>query len=407
MPPTPSSSNNNDRREEARRALAGEERYTEIKASQTYLEKRRQEAMRAMEGEVGRKRREVRDFQRRQRELSAATEAEESIRTTEAKEWKVAQEKSMAEKRQREEQKTEQNRLQAIEQSKAIVEDLRKEAASISPMRTLKTDMARAVREEGVSIASIATSQQARNRLGTSITPEQKPKSNLGLLLLLTILIVAAGGAGGYLWWQQQAMPALPPPSAAAKPPEIIFAEASEAIDLTGLAGSADIRRAISAKAAAADFGSQAVKQLYFARNNVALNASQLITALDWRPPAALVRTFNAPYMFGVYNDGTSNHRFLILTTSLYDQAFAGMLEWEQTMTDELLPFLHDIPAGQPAPATTEFKDKLVRNKDTRYTTNPAGETLLFYAFLDQHTIAITPNEQVFLELFGRFANSQ
>ena len=87
------------------------------------LEERRRAAARAMEGEEIRQRREARE---KLKEIGAAAEASE------------------------------------------LVEKLKVKELNLSPLRTLKGDMARAVREEGVSVASVALSEQARRQANGS-----------------------------------------------------------------------------------------------------------------------------------------------------------------------------------------------------------------------------------------------
>lgn len=371
------------------------------------LAKRRLEAVRAMEGELGRKRREIRDFQRRERDLSQITAKEQVERAQESAAWKTAQEKALAEKSEREKVKAQKARVEKINQSEAFVADLRSSAADINPMRTLKTDMARAVKEEGISISSIAVSEQVKKQLGKATEPDGPAKTNNRLLFLLIILVLAVVGAGVYLWWSSQPEPVPVINPASTVPEPFFFAEAAAAIDVGEAKNQADPRRLVNASALPADFGTRSVKQLYFTRGSVALTGPELARAFGWELPDSLFRNFDAPYMFGVYNDGEKNNRFLIMSVKLYDQAFAGMLAWEKNLAEDLLPLLTDIPAGQPAPVTTDFKDKLLRNKDARYTTNLEDKTVLFYSFLDQNTIAFTPNEATFIELLGRYINAK
>ena len=49
-----------------------------------------------------------------------------------------------------------------------------------------------------------------------------------------------------------------------------------------------------------------------------------------------------------------------------------------------------------------EFKDKVIRNVDTRVLVDARGKILLLYAFPDQKTLIITTNENTLTEIISR-----
>jgi len=95
--------------------------------------------------------------------------------------------------------------------------------------------------------------------------------------------------------------------------------------------------------------------------------------------------------MIGSYMS-SKNSPFIILKNSFFQNAFAGMLDWESYIRNDLISFIkitkpeENIVDANP----NEFEDSVVSNVDTRILRNKSGEIILTYAFADQETIVIT-----------------
>jgi hypothetical protein len=273
----------------------------------------------------------------------------------------------------------------------------------MSPIRTLKSDMARVVKEDGISISSIAMSEQARKRFGLGPAPKALPSPNAMLPYLLFILFVVAAAGRVYWWWKatERYYPAAALNASALQTP-FIFAEASKNISLSGTA--AEIRSTINE--AASDLSSGwTVKNLIFSQGEAPVSWRRLAQSLEIQLPDLLNKSLASQYMFGLLNRSGQSDRFLLLKTSFPDQAYAGLLEWERTMADQLVPLLYATAPTKPT--QNRFTDKLLRNKDARVLASTDGRATLLYAFLDGETIIITPNEETFLAVFTRFANDE
>ena len=400
MPPTPSNpAENSDPKTEAKRALGGEDRVLAEQAAEAALEKRRLEAARAMEGEVERKRREVREFQRRERELATANSASAQAAAAEQAAWQAAQTKAAAAKAQRLEAREAQARLERIDQATTQVSELQKAPVNLNPLRTLRTDMAKAVREDGVSAASIAQSEDGRRALATG---EPTPPNSRWLWIIIG-LVVIGGGLGGWWYWSNQS-PAISTPQPAPVTPAInlIFAENTLDLALDTARTPGDVTNAINQILNNPPSG---VIALTPTAGGAPISLIALGEKIKWQPPASLVNIFEPAFMLGAHQSASSTERFLILKTRLYDQAFAGMIAWEKTLADDLWPLFTKNSAA--APLITNYSDKLVRNKDARQATRPDGSVIIFYGFLDQNTIAITTNQATFSELALRYSNRQ
>lgn len=384
------------RREEARQALTGSEFQKRQAEKEKGLLKRRREAMLAMEGEERRKHRverERKDYEKKAA-VRAKTEAEhkevEKIRQNQAEE---------EEKRRRSEEESvaaKTKRIKRVERAEAIIAELKKEPLKISPIRTLKTDMARAVKEEGISIAKIVLTEQAKYRL-TGKGKELKPEKKKFLWPALAAATVVAAAAAGLWFFSQQQGETARRESAVES---VVFTETSVEISTSGVADE-EVRRQIEL-AAGQPLNRNAIRNIYFTDASGIVPLSRFRRILGLPIPDALSRAAEEEFMFGVHQQGRSNWRFLVLKTKFFELALAAMLGWEATMVEDIGPLL-----GITSPATVQrersFKDKLVQNKDARLIKNSGGETLIFYAFLDNQTVVIARQEATYLELFRRF----
>jgi hypothetical protein len=95
---------------------------------------------------------------------------------------------------------------------------------------------------------------------------------------------------------------------------------------------------------------------------------------------------------------------FIILKTTFFQNAFAGMLEWESTITQDLAPLI-TLSHGN-VKAGTFFIDSVVKNKDVRIIRGSEGQDLLFYTFVDRNTILITTKKLTLEDLIARLTTT-
>jgi hypothetical protein len=376
----------------------------EVKINQR--NKRRTEAERAMEGDELRKRRELREqlALRQAKEREAITQdrqaiGEAEVQTIEAAETKASEEAEAAET-------VYQKRVDKIETSNQTIEQLKGQKVMMSPIRTFKSDLTRVVKEGGVSLSTIAISEQERKRFGLGPAAEEIKPSNKNALLpyLLLILTIVVIGGTVFLWWQSKQMIALP--SVTNNTPSqnlFIFADATRKLELSSTV--ANIRAAINQEAKNTE-GEWTIKDIAFTQGGVAMPWQRVAQALELKIPDVLMRSLNSQYMFGLYRTGSINQRFILLKTSSPDTAFASLVTWEGAMASQLLPLLHET-SPKLSLSNTAFKDKLVRNKDARILVTAEKQTVLFYALLDRQTIILAPNEETFIAVFDRFTSNQ
>ncbi|MFQ5788614.1 MAG: hypothetical protein ACE5H1_11620, partial [Thermodesulfobacteriota bacterium] len=141
------------------------------------------------------------------------------------------------------------------------------------------------------------------------------------------------------------------------------------------------------------------------------ISASDFLNTINAHLPASFLRSLKPEFMLGVHMQ-SGNNPFLILKTGFYENAFAGMLEWEREIKEDLAPLfgpadfdlISNENFGTSAPPSTAptFSDFVMKNKDVRILKDNDGEIALLYSFIDKNTIVITTNENTFSEVLTR-----
>lgn len=385
------------RRQEAQQAMEGEEHRARRAEREAGRDKRRREAMLAMEGETHRKKREgvekgkekVREEESR-KQTQAATVAQ--ISATEKAEQGLQQELAREQTRQR---------IKKIEGAGELIEKLKTTDIQLESVRTLKTDMGRAVKEGGVSVAQIALSEQAKRRQSGGIKTKKR-WATLPLIFAGLILVVAVGG---FLLWQANKQP--PPEVMVPTAKPLIFTETNQGLEVTSTQNGATdptLQNELKQAIVASDLNDKAAKNIYLYQQGHLLTFAEFRQVIGLQIPAELARYLGSEFMLGVYKGGGKSYPFLLVKARSFELVWRGLLSWEKTMANDLVPLFGKPNLGGLLPTSLPaFTDKLINNKDARVLTNDRDETVVFYAFLDNQTVAIAQSEEVFLELFRRF----
>lgn len=127
----------------------------------------------------------------------------------------------------------------------------------------------------------------------------------------------------------------------------------------------------------------------------------------------ALIRAFHPKFMLGVHAL-SGKQPFLIFKTSFYENAFAGMLDWELTISEDLAPLFGSATLSATSKESTVpsvngslFRDRLIDNKDTRVLVDASGQIRLIYSFIDSRTLIITTNRETFIEVASRLNSTR
>ncbi len=308
-----------------------------------------------------------------------------------------------------------------------------------APIRTYKNDVAEAIRAKESSIVSIQMAEKKRQERERG--DESEPILNLQtILIVLGIILLLAGGVaiGGlyfYAGYNKNKTPQI------VLPKSIIIFDKEKEINTNGWNREKVTQIINGLKTEFLD--PNTVENLSLVTSvgttNSKTNIRDIFSNLNTQTDPALLRSFDKDYMLG-FSAGTPNKPFLIIQTSLYENAFAGMLAWEKTMVKDLSPIFGETKTTPVAPAVTFdnltattssstkkttsssasqtailspvsqsviFTDLVVSNKDTRVAKDQNGQTILLYSFLDQNTLVITPDENTFKQILDKFIASK
>lgn len=290
----------------------------------------------------------------------------------------------------------------------------------IKRLRTYKGDVANLVKKRKTSLVGIALAEQKR-RIGEAPEEESSKKisiKNIAFITGATILVVAGIAAIVFLYISNRDDDTVPR-IASVEP--LIFFEEQDSINITGLSRN-QILNILTIEKEKTELTLGSIKHIYFTKDGVIqengerkeefVSASNFLNAIEARLPSSFLRTLKQNFMFGIHVfDG--NQPFLILKTGFFENAFAGMLEWENYMNEDLAPLFGPkiVSSGirlieEESPIT--FKDIVIKNKDVRTIIDEStGKIILMYSFIDKETIAITTNEHTFREIFSRMTTSR
>lgn len=140
-------------------------------------------------------------------------------------------------------------------------------------------------------------------------------------------------------------------------------------------------------------------------------SAREFFNFLKISPPAALMRTLEDEYMIGLFSQEGVSLPFLIIKVSDFGNSFSAMLDWETNLLSDLSFFDAEIVQNSdyvtlsPLEDVYQWKDIIVKNKDTRGYANRKNEAKIAYTFLDKNTILIATNISTIGSISTSFAS--
>ena len=295
----------------------------------------------------------------------------------------------------------------------------------IKSLRTYKSDIAEVLAKGKTSLVGIVTSEHERKQkenadLGKSSQAKDSKEhenvlKNSAKILGSIVFILLGVSAATYMYITTRE-------DAIILPTEIfspIFSEHQKSIDITSLSKQKlsntllEIKRSTSAS-----LNSITNYRILASDGGVVLpiSASDFLKILGVRAPNSFLRSLRPEFMLGIHVfDG--NEPFFVFKTLQYEESFAGMLKWEETIERDLSPLfsMGVYPSvstdGTTTPPTNEieigFRDVVIRNKDTRILIDGEGNTVLLYSFLDRETVIIMSNTDSFKEILTRISSTR
>jgi hypothetical protein len=149
----------------------------------------------------------------------------------------------------------------------------------------------------------------------------------------------------------------------------------------------------------------------------------EMIDIMDIEIPDILLRSLGQPTMVGIYTPPRDTKSvFAVVTTEFFQNTFAGMLQWESVMADDLKFLLFPDSVRGVANTTSQastststsesvkplltirgkFVDRIIKNRDVREFISDDGRVLFLYSFVDNNKLVITDKEATLAEILTR-----
>lgn len=279
------------------------------------------------------------------------------------------------------------------------------ESPPLKQIRTFQGDVADALGRQKESLYSIREAERLKIVSGGSVPQpvSEDPEKRREFLYLLvgSVFFILLGGVGA--WYGYRVFVERTAPPVIIAPQSRFIATESEAAVDTGTTTRETFL--VRLDAGWSGTGANELKHLVLRQGKEPFSplttAAQFLSSLETSAPGSLVRALEPTFMFGALGDS----RFLIFKLSSYENAFAGMLAWEETLAKDLGPLFATAPLLKTIPPESVFKDAISRNKDVRLlsaTIASSTEAALLYSFFDRKALIITDSLETLRVLVDR-----
>ena len=263
-------------------------------------------------------------------------------------------------------------------------------------IRTYEGDVADTIKTKKTSVLTMALAENERGGGNSAISniPESHNGKNISMALA-SIALIAGGIYGGYYLYSISPL-AVVPIVKENRLPSIISADTQKIVTAPSTSR-ADFLKFISNQFKSTNTAPNKVTELVInqivASTSVRFTGKDFVNVMDFEMTDTLKRALTEKWMVGlssVEEQGTQyNFPFIILTTDFFQNAFSGMLKWENAMPNDLSGILSfEDTRGS-------FQDKVIMNRDIREFVGTRGEVVFLYTFIDKDTILITTSEAV------------
>ncbi len=315
---------------------------------------------------------------------------------------------------------------------------------NLKPLRTYENDVAEAMARGQASMSSMVLAEQ-KKKAAQKVIPGARPPRAPGhaakqlFFILLIIIFLGAGVIGSYyLYSKSPIAPSVPVPIAAKAAVSLIPSDSFIALATDNMNTSVlktRLEREI-AKEQPAGTIREIIPTKLTDGQKMRISGPEMIGLLNIPTPSILLRSLDKPAMIGVYSNQTGEKSvFAVVTTTLFQNTFTGMLQWENVMADDLKYYLapSDIkgvanvkdtgnntvtststkkstttPAVQPfLTIRGHFVDRIIKNNDVRAFQTTDNKILFLYSFVDNNKkLVITNKEGTLAEIITRLEKS-
>ncbi len=297
---------------------------------------------------------------------------------------------------------------------------------SATLLKTYEGDFSQQMQDTHSSAATVLAAEQDSATGAPQILPEKSSPHSLlfGIAGSLLLIVSGIGVYVAYTKYLEKTLVIFAPVVSAP-----IFVDEREQLSGTGLDLSQALEQSVARMIAVG-----AVRLLYLETSTT--TPDSVFSALRLPASDILLRNVNvAGSMAGVVNTDGRQSPFFILSVDSYSETFAGMLQWEPHLLQDLkqifppysTPSLSTFATSTVATSTTKvakpmakaastpsipkvqltFVDEIVANHDVRIYRDTAGQSILLYGYWNQTTLVIARDPAAFNEILQRLATSR
>lgn len=334
-------------------------------------------------------------------------------------------------------------------------------------LRTYEDDIKFAVKNQDMTKARMLMAEQKLKDENKEISEEgsiKKPRNKI-FLLASFLLIVASIGTGGYFFFISKNNPlSIIRPELQIIKPEFIDVDISTEIVFVGR-----FRKNITDEMSGVletPFEAGKVREILLTKEisvdeitkKATISSEEFVKFLETNAPDYFIRSLGKDFMFGVYSKSdTENEPFLLFKIDNFQNAFSGMLDWENQMTKDLSIIFNQfdtskitleelenitnientlstttpetVATGTVATAGTttervststvtntedadgrkriQFVDQVILNQDTRVVLDENGSIIFLYSFIDEKNLIIVNNKETLNEILIRMRGAK
>lgn len=263
------------------------------------------------------------------------------------------------------------------------------EKDALTALRTYERDAAEAIKNKKTSLVSIGLAESGRRDKVARVAHRVFGIAGRLLSLYVSLVLIVAGiSVLAIIYYIKNHNE---PPPIVRQASSIIAADSEKDLEVTGFNASQLISAIYQESQLSAPANSvvRLILQKKSGGNFVSLDSAAFMEIVAKGAPGALIRAFDPDLAVG-FLKGATTTPFLILKINSFDNAFSGMLAWENTMPEDLKEFFGNKTGG------SRFEDVVLKNKDARLWRDAAGNTSFLYSFVDKNTLVIIGNERAF-----------
>lgn len=280
---------------------------------------------------------------------------------------------------------------------------------NIQALHTYESDMARAIRDNNGSMVKISLAEQKKKEAEMNRNKNIKVKSKNFTYVFVGIILIGLVFLGANFVTKLIKDRSIK--KVVVEKNETFFAVESQTI----LSADSLVGKESSAQVILATFKEKSkpgeMNVLFFKKGSdlenksLFLSTQEFISRIGFSMPGPLVRSLSDKMTLGEYTlTGENNpYLFLVFNTNDYDQAFRGMLDWENGLFGDMFPFLDiKITNENKYLLDKKWEDLLIDNNDARILRDANNEPVLYYMFLDRNIFLISPNLDTIKEISKR-----